>query len=324
MKQEDFESRYTDVWDQFEQWNRVLSGAGAKRHHDIETIGREFPAMYRRICHHLSLARARRYSLGLQQRLNQLALDGHRHLYRQRVTFIAALGRFIANDFPSCFRECGRYMLLSAMLFYLPALAMGMAVQLKPDLVYSLLDAGTVATMEQMYDPANDVLGRERQSDTDVAMFGFYIYNNVSIGFRTFAGGLVFGIGSVFFLGFNGLYLGTIASHLVSAGFSETFWTFVAGHSSFELTAIVIFGGVGLMIGYATIAPGRKRRWHAVRDAARRALPLIYGGTLMLVIAAFVEAFWSSTTWPASGIKYAVGGGFWLLHFVYFGLMGRR
>ena len=43
-------------------------------------------------------------------------------------------------------------------------------------------------------------------------MFGFYILNNVSIGFRSFAGGIIFGLGTIFFLVFNGLILGGVVA----------------------------------------------------------------------------------------------------------------
>jgi hypothetical protein len=43
----------------------------------------------------------------------------------------------------------------------------------------------------------------------------------------------------------------------------------------------------------------------------------------MLVIAAFVEAFWSSTTWPPFSMKLFVGILFWLLLGLYFVLMGK-
>lgn len=325
MKQEAFEARYSPVWDTFEEWVGFLSTSKLRRSADAEVerdIGRRFPALYRQVCHHLALARTRRYSIGLQQRLNQLALEGHQYLYRGRTPFLSTIGRFFANDFPATFRKRWRYMLTSTLVFYLPALGMAVATQIEPDLVYSLLDPFEVASMEEMYDPANDTLGFQRESETDVQMFGYYIYNNISIGFQTFAGGLVFGLGSLFYLIFNGLFFGAVASHLTTVGYTETFWSFVSGHSSFELTAIAIFGGVGLMIGYGAIAPGRKSRWHAIRDQAIDALPLIYGATTMLVIAAFVEAFWSSTTWPPSIVKYSVGAFFWLLHGLYFGLMG--
>ena len=149
------------------------------------------------------------------------------------------------------------------------------------------------------------------------------VNNNISIGFQTFAGGLLFGIGSIFYLCFNGLFLGAIAAHLTRLGYSETFWTFVAGHSALELTAIVIFGGVGLAMGYSAVAPGRKRRWQAIRDAVLAAMPLVYGGAFMLVLAAFVEAFWSSTTWPPIYVKHSIGVCLWGLVGLYFWLLGR-
>ena len=326
MKQEAFEARYSESWKQFESWIHLLS-LGRSAHmttREQREIASEFPARYRQVCHHLALARARRYGVGLQQRLNKLALDGHQYLYRARIPLIGAILRFIVYDFPHAFREQWRYMLASILLFCVPIAGMATAVAMNPDLIYSLIEPSQVHIMEEMYDPANRVLGREREADTDVMMFGFYIYNNISVGFRTFAGGLLFGLGSMFFLGFNGLYFGAVATHLTNAGFSSTFWPFVAGHSAFELTAIMIFGGAGLMVGMAALAPGRKTRWHAIRDRTLAAMPLVYGGTVMLVAAAFVEAFWSSTTWPPINLKFVVGLFLWLVTILYFALLGRR
>ena len=326
MKQEAFEKLHSSTWDRFETWVRALSGDRSVKL-DWETqrlVGREFPGMYRQICHHLAISRSRRYSIGLQQRLNQLALDGHQHLYRSRTPLHLALARFVVFDFPATVRRFRGFVLASAMLFSVPALAIAIAMQFHPELVFSLLDPSDVSQIEQMYDPSNSVLGRERQSDTDILMFGYYIYNNISIGFQTFAGGLLFGLGSVFYLLHNGLLFGAIATHLTTIGFTSTFWTFVAAHSAFELTAIVIFGGVGLMLGYGAIAPGRKTRWGAIRDRAISGMPLVYGASLMLVAAAFLEAFWSSTTWPPDYAKYAVGATLWVLLALYFSLAGRN
>ena len=325
MKQEAFEARYGKSWARFEQWLVILASGRqrALKADQHDEIANGFPEAYRQVCHHLALARARRYGVGLQQRLNKLALDGHQYLYRARTPVFGALLRFVAFDFPQAFRRQWRFVLAAFLLFAVPIAGMTAAVLVKPELVYSLIDPAQVAAMEEMYDPANDVLGRERESEKDVVMFGFYIANNIGIGFRTFAGGLVFGLGSMFFLAFNGLYFGAVATHLTMAGFSSTFWPFVAGHSALELTAIVIFGAAGLMIGMAALAPGRKKRWHAIRDRALESMPLVYGGTAMLLGAAFIEAFWSSTTWPLISFKIAVGILFWVLTLLYFALMGR-
>jgi len=327
MNQDAFEAKYEPVWDKFEGWISVLTNDRKRLRVDSSlraTIGPEFPAVYRQVCRHLALARTRRYSIALQQRLNDIALDGHQYLYQSRASLLGKFGRFLAIEFPATFRKQWRFMLASALFFYLPAVGIAIAVVNKPEVIYSLMEPMQVAEMELMYDPENSVLGRERESDTDAYMFGFYIYNNISIGFQTFAGGLLFGLGSLFYLIFNGLILGAVATHLTVVGSASTFWPFVSGHSSFELTAIVIFGGIGLMIGYGAVAPGRKGRWQAIRDQAAAGMPLIYGGTLMLIIAAFIEAFWSSTTWPPIAVKYVVGAILWGGLTLYFTLLGRR
>ena len=135
MKQEAFEAQHSSTWDTFEEWIGVLSGARSRTIADASTrndIGREFPALYRQICHHLSLARTRRYSIALQHRLNHLALDGHQYLYRTRAPFFGAIGRFLASDFPKTFRARWRYMLTATLVFYLPAFAMAIAMQMQP------------------------------------------------------------------------------------------------------------------------------------------------------------------------------------------------
>ena len=80
--------------------------------------------------------------------------------------------------------------------------------------------------LESMYETGIDRPGRERGADSDVMMFGFYIYNNTSIGFRTFASGLLFGIGSIFTLLYNGLYIGGAAGHLTYLGYGANLISF--------------------------------------------------------------------------------------------------
>src|SRR6202008_638920 len=95
---------------------------------------------------------------------------------------------------------------------------------------------------------------------TDWMMFGYYIRNNVGVAFQCFAGGLFAGLGSVFFLAYNGAFSGALAGYLTQRGLSSTFYAFIATHSSFELTAIVLAGAAGLKMGHSLLAPGRLTR----------------------------------------------------------------
>lgn len=310
MKQEQFEKRAAVRWSEFE---RDLSEGDAAR-------SSEFPAHFRRICQDLALARDRGFSGALVERLNRYALRGHHELYRTRLRSRAMPWRFFTSDFPRTVRSEWRLLLLISLLFYGGMGAVVLAIQQQPDLVYSILEPAMVEQMEQMYDPDADTF-EQIVPVSRFAMFGFYVMNNVSIGFRTFAMGILLGIGALAIIAFNALSIGAVFGHLTQVGFHEPLLSFIAGHSSFELTAITLAGVAGMRLGLAVLAPGGHTRVAALRLATPGALTLVYGFASMLIIAAVIEAFWSPTQLPLQ-YKLQVGAALWFLHLLYFGLVG--
>lgn len=320
MKQARFEKLHQASWNAFAEKVQALHGGTAQSEHSAH-----FNQDYRRICQHLALAKQRGYSAPLLEELQQLALQGHQQFYRHKSPILAQLLIFIVIDFPSTVRQQWRCMTLSAGLFFGSFTLMAILTGLFPDLIYSLLSPSQVANMENMYDPAQRQIGplSLRNHQDDWVMFGFYIMNNIGIAFQTFAGGLLFGLGSAFFLLFNGLNIGAVAGHLTRIGYSDTFWPFVIGHGAFELTAIVIAGAAGLKLGAALIAPGSMTRIAALRTAASVSIRLIGGAIIFLLLAAFIEAYWSSSNSIATAIKIAVGSALWLLVALYLFASGR-
>ena len=333
MKQENFESQYRPRWDQFERGmaltakqRRTLKTDGSKNAKVIDVALawplQELPRRYREICHHLALARDRHYSSTLVERLERLVLMGHQALYGAR-ELSAGVGRFLGAGLPRLVREHSRYIWASALLFFVPLIACLIAIQYFPEFAYVIVSPEQMADAQQMYAPGNQRLGLQRDASSDFAMFGFYVANNVRIDFQCFAGGLLFGVGSIFFLLFNGLNIGTVAGHLTHVGYIETFWGFVAGHSAFELVGVVLSGAAGLMLGMAMIAPGRQTRFAAVKLRMPDIIGLVYGAALLTFLAAFIEAFWSASRVPPVQVKYAVGIGLWVLTLAYFMFVGR-
>lgn len=326
MKQQLFEERYANEWSEFEAWH---DRRDRKRKADSQDraaaafADAAFPARYRRICQHLALARDRQYSTDVVERLNRLALRGHNLLYGARDDRKNSMLTFLFGGFSRQVRAERRVVLVACLLFFGPFVAMLVLLQWFPDLVYYLMRSSQVETFEEMYSPAASHLGRAREADSSFYMFGIYIWNNIRIGFQMFAGGLLFGIGSVFFLLSNGLLLGTVAGHLTAIGYITPFYSFVAGHSALELTAIMLSGVAGLKLGHALISPGPLTRKAALIAAARSATRIMYGAAGMLFCAAFIEAFWSPLTTVPPPVKYGVGIFMWLAVIVYFVAMGR-
>jgi uncharacterized membrane protein SpoIIM required for sporulation len=131
------------------------------------------------------------------------------------------------------------------------------------------------------------------------------------------------GVGSLFYLAFNGAYGGAIGGYLTQKGLAQTFYSFVVTHSAFELTAIVLSGAAGLKIGHALLAPGRHTRLQSLVRAARESVVIIYGVVAFLLIAAAIEAFWSSARWIPTYMKYSVAALVWICVLSYLTLQGR-
>jgi uncharacterized membrane protein SpoIIM required for sporulation len=336
-----FEHRYAADWQRFERWLATQS-LGRRARTELQRRRKEaaasdpaggeivddvladeqVPRQYRLLCAQLALARDRRYSPALVARLHRLVLGGHHALYAvsgERLQVMA----FLRGGFPRLVRAEWRVVGLASLLFFAPLLGLLAALQWFPDLATTIVAPMRLAEIQRMYDPANELLG-QRAAEGHVEMFGFYIWNNVRIGFQTFAGGVLFGLGSVFFLVFNGVFLGTVLGHLTQVGLGPQIWSFVAGHSALELVAIAISGGAGLKLGAALLAPGRRSRRAALVANGRIALQLAGGAALMFLAAAVVEAFWSPLVWPDPRPKYVVGIIAWVLLLAYFARAGHR
>jgi uncharacterized membrane protein SpoIIM required for sporulation len=323
MRQQQFEAEHSTFWRDLERLMDDLEHPPFKRR--LRASSRlAFPRHFRRLCGHYALARSRHFSPALVAQLHSLVRRGHPLLYRQQAAWGWRIINFILVGFPRTLRRNLGYFNLALLIFLLPGLLVGMGCYHYQDLIYAVLDPAQVAELENMYDPANRRPGRSeaRSSETDFVMFGYYILNNIGIGFRTFAGGILFGIGSLFLLIYNGIVLGGVAGHLTRLGYQDTFWPFVAGHGAFELTAIVICGAAGLMLGHAILAPGQRSRVLALQQHALEALQLVMGAALLFLLAAFIEAFWSASG-VAMQIKYTVAACFWLFVFLYLGWLGQ-
>jgi uncharacterized membrane protein SpoIIM required for sporulation len=320
-----FESAYRAQWDELARAVAEIEGKASPADGDAAQPldPARVAALYRATCEHLALARSRDYPIHLTERLEDLTQRAHQIVYRQTGRGAAGLSRLFLVDFPQAVRAHRACVLVALLLFALPLVAIGVLTYFDPGFVLSVHDIESVRRYDRMYGDGSQPLGRDRGADTDWAMFGFYVMNNISVAFRCFAGGVFLGLGSVFFIAYNGVLAGSVAGYLSARGFSENFYSFVVTHGAFELTAIVLAGAAGLSLGRALLAPGRLARVQALKQAATAAVPVIYGVIAMLLVAAAIEAFWSSSRAVQPQVKYVVGALCWVLVIGYLGWQGR-
>ena len=332
MTPRQFEQRHAPAWEELERGLDALDGGrAARRKKAVDPLAPSAPPpargarvaqLYRQCCEHLALARERAYPVHLVARLEALTTRAHQRIYRRHDFGLAELRELLQHGIPLAVRRLRPHVLIAALLTYVPMIALGIATWLDPHFLLSVVDAGQARNFDRMYGPeAAEHLGRT--SGDDWRMFGFYVMHNIGIAFQCFATGLTFGLLTIAVLLYNGVMGGAVAGYLVARGDGERFFSFVVTHSAFELTAIVLAGACGLRLGHALLAPGRRTRVEALRAAALETAPVMYGAFAMLLVAAALEAFWSSAGWIAPAVKYGVGAACWALVLAYLVLQGR-
>lgn len=258
-------------------------------------------ALYRAVSTDLMRARRLGCPRDVIAYLDSLTAQAHNALYaasrRDRRMRLVEL----ALDFPRAFRKNFGFMLAAGVLFWLPFGLGWFGTMHYPGFAERVLPTSMLDSMVEAY---SDGFGDGRDASTDTGMMGFYVYNNVGIAFRCFATGALFGLGSVFFLVYNGLVTGTVMGHVMKSGHGETILTFVSGHSPFELTAIIIAGGAGLRMGFALLGTSGRTRLASLRAVADELISLILGAAFFLFAAALIEGWWSPSSIP-NPIKWA-------------------
>ena len=261
-------------------------------------------------------ARALGCEANLISHLESLTARSHNSLYSRTSGRWKGAWDLITADFPRTLRENWPFFWLAMLLFWGPFIFGAVATLIRPDFALDVLGP------DGLENAANYGSEVGRSDGDDSFMMGFYIRNNIGIAFQCFATGIFFGLGSIFYLVFNGLDIGTFTGHVVNDGNAANFFTFTSGHSAFELTAIVISGAAGLRMGYSLARTNGLTRIGSLRAAGPELFRLILGAAFMLFIAALIEAFWSASD-VLPPVKWGFGIAMWFVVAAYLLFPGR-
>lgn len=289
--QDEFVAARQQEWAELEQ---LLQLGGGFRKLPPLSIARA-ASIYRAVSSDLMRAQAAGYSPDVIALLDGLAARAHNTLYSAPPYRMRAVWELVAADFPRTLRRHGRFFALAIALFVLPGVLGFAGAMRSRAFALQILPAESVEQMEEAY---AEGFGKGRKADVNTYMTGFYVFHNVGIAFQCFATGVLFGLGSVFFLVYNGLTIGAVAGLVTAAGHGRNLLTFTCTHGAFELTAIVIAGTAGIVMGYALVDTRGRTRLGSLQARAREIVYLVVGAALMLLVAAGIEGFWSPSGLP--------------------------
>jgi uncharacterized membrane protein SpoIIM required for sporulation len=271
---------------------------GARSGEDIAEAVR----LYLRASSHLADVQTRYHDPGLERYLNGLVARAHGAIYGGSVASARSFLGFFVTRYRAVFRRSLPYVAVVAALMTVVLLATDLWVAgsreaqaglLPPAARQAMRDAGARGA------PGPDALG-------SAGLSALIFQNNVQVSFLAFALGITFGIGTIWVITTNAVFIGLLAGGFQAAGQGWTFWALVLPHGFLELTAICIAGGAGLRMGWALIEPGDRARVTALGEEARDAVLLILGVIPAFAVAAFIEGFVTGHT-GAAGVEVAIG-----------------
>ena len=276
----------------------------------------ELTALYERCGTHLAHARvAYATDAALVSRLTLLVGDTHAVLYGQRRTDVGrAVSEFATVTFPAAIVSLRRFILVAALLTFVPWVALQIWLAISPD----AFDATAPEAVREAY--INDDF-ESYYSSQPAQNFATQVFlNNVRVAFVAFAAGILFCVVTAAILVYNGANVGVAGGLFTHAGQGDKFWGLILPHGLLELSAVVVAGAAGLRIGWTLIAPGDRTRRVALTEESRRAGNVLVGLVAAFLLAALVEGFvtgrpWSTPIRVGIGVVFFVV--FWGLTIVY-------
>ncbi|MGA3371419.1 MAG: stage II sporulation protein M [Terracidiphilus sp.] len=261
----------------------------------------ELALLYRQVAADLSVLRQDSTSRSYAAHVNQLLARAHHIIYSGRKTSLLTLFRFLRDEYPAIFQRQIAYVAASLLVSVAFGLLGAALTGARPEFMRHFIGPEYIATMER-----HEMWTKSVVSVAPMASSGIMTHN-LSISFITFAGGILFGLGTFYALFVNGMMLGVIGAACHHYDMSLALWSFVAAHGSLELPSIVIAGGAGFRLGHAMLFPGALRWKESVARGGIEATQLVSGIIPLLVVAGTLEGFFSPSAAPV-WLKFAVGG----------------
>ncbi len=229
--------------------------------------------------------------------LNNLAAKVHQAIYRNKKEDRNRIVTFWKEELPQLYYEARRPLLYASLIFASSVLVGALSTAHDDTFVRLILgDAYVNMTLRNIEqgDPMA-VYKSMHQSD----MFFAITFNNVRVSFLAFALGLLVSVGTGLMLFYNGVMLGAFQYFFYQKGLLMTSFLTIWIHGTLEISAIVLAGAAGLVMGNSILFPGTYPRMESFRRGARRGLKMVIGLVPIFIVAGFLESFVTRLTeWP--------------------------
>lgn len=221
--------------------------------------------------------------------LNGLAGSIHLAIYQNRKEKSQRIFTFWTTELPLVMARYQKQ-LLYAFLFFAIFVCIGvLSARYDENFVRLILGDGYVNMTNENIEKG-DPFGVYKQQDP-FSMFVMIAFNNIFVSFRVFVMGLLWGVGTIYGLFYNGVMLGSFEYYFFSKGLGGASILVVFIHGTLEISAIIIAGCAGLVLGNSILFPRTYTRIQSMIRGAKDGVKMIIGLVPIFLAAAFLEGF---------------------------------
>jgi uncharacterized membrane protein SpoIIM required for sporulation len=226
--------------------------------------------------------------------LNQLTARYFSNIYRYRKKEKNRFLRFWAEELPLIMYRYRKYILYS-FIFMFAGIVLGVFSQ-QQDSSFAGLILGPEYVNQTLENIGNgDPMAVYKNAD-EAPMFFFISTNNIKVVFLAFILGVFCSVGTVWVLFSNGVMLGVFQYFFYEKGLLLTSALSIWLHGTLEISAIIIAGGAGIILGNSILFPETYKRIYSIRKAGSDAVKVVIGLIPVFLAAAFIESFLTRLT----------------------------
>ena len=223
------------------------------------------------------------------QYLNGLASKIYLGIYKNKREDKSRIVRFWKTELPIIVRKYHRELLYSLLLFTGFTLMAVFSTSQDQSFIRGILGDRYLEMTEDNI-ARGDPFGVYKSAD-QFQMFLTIALNNIKVSFMVFIGGLLVSIGTIWMLFDNGMMLGAFHTFffLNNLGWQSILVVWI--HGTLEISAIIIAGGAGFIVGNSILFPQTYKRLASLKRGAKDGMKLMIGLVPIFIVAAFLEGF---------------------------------
>ena len=221
--------------------------------------------------------------------LNGLTAQFHQKIYKNKKEKASRILQFWQFELPYLFRQYHRQLLYSFLFFTAFCLVGALSAKYDENFIRMILGDNYVNMTNENIEKGDPFAVYKHAGQ--LTMFFGIAFKNIRVAFLAFVSGITFSIGTVMLIIQNGLMMGSFEYYFFSKGLGVQSLLAIFIHGTLELSAIVIAGCAGLIMGSSLLFPQTFGRWESILKGGRDGMKIVLGLVPFFLMAAFLESF---------------------------------